>query len=331
MAQVLDYSAGLPGALAIARAGFTGAVRYIGLPDRRKCTTRAELEDFSRNGLGMALVFEEASGNWRKGFQQGQWDARRARNHANAIGFPVGRPIYMAIDEDVVTPEEFSSMLEYLRGAQGPLGGSRLTGVYGEADVVDRARDAGAATWIWQTKAWSRGRVTPAHLRQLIGTVTVGGIACDVNDVLLADWGQHNYVGTQTVAHRGDTMLIQGGPNRFNTQALGDGAGKTNLDAETAGHSHEIARFIVSDTVWDALEERTAAADAIPVKLDAIAAQLTAIQGAISSEQAAVLAAISALPTGGALNDTQVQNVIDALEAALPMSVVTAIKAQWAK
>jgi hypothetical protein len=200
MAQALDYSAGFPGGLNIARpreAGrqkFIGAVRYIGLPDRRKCATRAELDDFSRTGLGMALVFEESSGNWRKGFQQGQYDARRARDHATAIGFPIGRPVYMAIDEDVVTAGEFSSMLEYLRGAQGPLGGSRLTGVYGEADVVDRARDAGVATWIWQTKAWSRGRVTTAHLRQLIGTVTVGGIACDVNDILTADWGQHNYV-----------------------------------------------------------------------------------------------------------------------------------------
>lgn len=192
MAQVLDYSAGKPGALAIVRAGYKGAVRYIGLPGRTKDTDRAEYEDFSRNGIGMALVFEEAAGNWSRGRSQGVIDGRRARDHANAIGFPADRPIYMAVDQDVVAAGQFAAMLDYLRGASESLGGTYVTGVYGEADVIDRARDARVAAWFWQTKAWSRGRVTSAHLLQLIGTVNVGGIGCDINDVLATDWGQHN-------------------------------------------------------------------------------------------------------------------------------------------
>lgn len=192
MAQVLDYSAGFPGALAIVRAGYVGAVRYIGLPGRTKCTNRNEFEDFSRAGVGMALVFEEAAGNWRKGTAQGRLDGQRARDHANSIGFPADRPIYMAIDQDVVTEAEFAAMIDYLRGAGESLGGTYVTGVYGEADVIDRARDAKAASWFWQTKAWSQKRVTAAHLLQLIGTVYVGGIGCDINDVLADDWGQHN-------------------------------------------------------------------------------------------------------------------------------------------
>src|SRR5438128_2380509 len=55
--QVLDYSADLPGAARIKAAGYGGAVRYIGFPDRRKCTTSAELADFTAHGLGMALVY----------------------------------------------------------------------------------------------------------------------------------------------------------------------------------------------------------------------------------------------------------------------------------
>lgn len=198
MAQVLDYSAGKPGALAIVRAGYVGAVRYIGLPGRTKDIDRTEYEDFSRNGIGMALVFEEAAGNWRNGYTQGQIDGRRARDHANAIGFPADRPIYMAIDQDVVTEADFKAMLAYLNGAAASLGGVYVTGVYGEADVIDRVRSEGKAKWFWQTKAWSRGRVTPAHLRQNIGTVYVGGIGCDVNDVLADDWGQHSYGGDMT-------------------------------------------------------------------------------------------------------------------------------------
>jgi hypothetical protein len=192
MAQVLDYSAGFPGAYVIKQAGYAGAVRYIGYPDRAKCTTRGELKDFTAAGIGMALVFENNATDWRGGFGTGQASARRARDHANAIGFPADRPIYMAVDQDVDTASAFQTMVEYLRGASTSLGGVHLTGVYGEVDVINRARDAGVATWFWQTAAWSRGRRTEAHLFQRIGTVNVGGIGCDINDVLQDDWGQHN-------------------------------------------------------------------------------------------------------------------------------------------
>ena len=200
MSQILDYSAGFPGAQAIAEAGYDGAARYTGFPGSPKCVTAGELTDFDTHERGMALVFEQGAGNWRKGYNQGIVDGRRARNHATAVGFPDTRPIYMATDQDVVTTGEFATMIEYLKGAGTQLGGAHLTGVYGEADVIDRARDSGEAFWFWQTAAWSRGRRTEAHLYQHVGTVHVGGIACDVNDVLADDWGQHNAKGGLIVA-----------------------------------------------------------------------------------------------------------------------------------
>jgi hypothetical protein len=195
MAQVLDYSAGYPGALAIARADYAGAVRYIGFPDRRKCTNRSEFEDFSRTGLGMALVYEDNADDWRGGLARGREAGLRARNHANQIGFPTNRPIYMAVDRDVVTAVEFSVMLQYLRGAAETLGGVHVTGVYGEHDVCVRAAQAGVATWFWQCRAWSGTPIryfNGRHLFQRVGTVQVGGINCDINDITRADWGQHN-------------------------------------------------------------------------------------------------------------------------------------------
>lgn len=197
MVQVLDYSAGFPGAQAIKAAGYSGAVRYIGFPGRRKCTTAAELADFTAHGIGMALVFEDTVTDWRGGFAAGQRAGQLARTHANSIGFPTGRPIYIAIDQDVVSTGEFDTMLDYLRGANGPLGGPGMTGVYGETDVINRARAAGVAAWYWDTTAWSRGVKAPGiHLFQHVGTVTVGGIGCDINDVLLPDWGQHTLEDT---------------------------------------------------------------------------------------------------------------------------------------
>jgi hypothetical protein len=198
MAQVLDYSAGKPGALAIARAGYRGAVRYIGFPNRTKCTTAGELEDFSRNGLGMALVFEDTNSNWLGGYNQGKADARTARAHADAIGFPRGCPIYMAVDRDVSGASQLATAVAYVQGSADYLGGPGHTGVYGEHDVVAAVAAAGAAKYLWQCRAWSGTPVklyAGRHLYQQVGTVTVGGIACDINDVLQEDWGQHNAQG----------------------------------------------------------------------------------------------------------------------------------------
>lgn len=199
--QVLDYSAGFPGAANIKRAGYGGAVRYIGTPGNIKCATAAELRDFTANGLGMALVFEQYATDWRGGWQAGFDNYRRARAHATAIGFPATRPIYMAVDQDVVSAGEFQQALDYLRGARDAAGGDPgLVGVYGEHDVCHAAASwrgmngERLCDWFWQCRAWSGTPVrlfAGRHLYQQVGTVTVGGVGCDINDVLRDDWGQH--------------------------------------------------------------------------------------------------------------------------------------------
>ena len=191
---VLDYSEGRPGAAAIKRAGYGGAVRYIGFPSRVKCTNAAELADFARHGLGMALVYEDHDEDWLGGFARGREAGSRARTHANQIGFPRDRPIYVAVDRDVVTSGEFATMVEYVRGASQTLAGIRVTGVYGEHDVCVRVQRAGVARWFWQSRAWSGTppRLFPGrHLFQRAGLTEVNGIGCDINDVLQRDWGQH--------------------------------------------------------------------------------------------------------------------------------------------
>jgi hypothetical protein len=197
--RVLDYSDGFPGAKAIKAAGFGGAVRYIGFPDRRKCTTAVELDDFTAHELGMALVYEDHADDWRSGYSAGAAAARRARTHANAIGFPQNRPIYFAVDRDVVTEDEFRAAMAYLRGAASVLG-AEWVGVYGEHDVCARAAAEGAARWFWQCRAWSGTPVrmfAGRHLYQYYGdgdggpAPFVGGVQSDINEVAQDDWGQH--------------------------------------------------------------------------------------------------------------------------------------------
>jgi hypothetical protein len=195
--RVLDYSAGIPGAAAIKAAGFKGAVRYIGLPGFTKNTDAAELADFDAHGLGMALVFEWHAHDWRGGHAAGVRYYRQARNHANAIGFPASRPIYMAVDQDVVTPAEFQAAVDYIAGAIDAAGGRQdLVGTYGEHDVVRAVRARFPGSWSWQCRAWSGTPVrlyAGRHIYQHVGLVHVRGIAADFNDVLADDWGQHNY------------------------------------------------------------------------------------------------------------------------------------------
>ena len=190
MPQVLDYSSGFPGADAIARAGYVGAVRYIGSPGNPKCTTLTELEDFEAHGLGMALVYEHTEGDFRGGFAGGQAAATAARAHADSVGFPPDRPVYFAIDQDVVTDADFALAADYIRGACSVLTMDR-TGVYGEFDVCARIASTGYARFYWQTRAWSRAQRFAGHLYQSGDQADVAGVQCDLNTVTSDDWGQH--------------------------------------------------------------------------------------------------------------------------------------------
>lgn len=199
----LDYSAGRPSGAAIRAAGYNFVVRYLdnGLGGSRANLTAAEAADLRNAGVDVALVWERKllSGPDRatQGRAAGAADAAAAVAQARACGLD-GWPIYFAIDFD---------MPDYAPAATSPLtklgpvgdyfGGIRATlplervGVYGSFYAVGRVRAAGLASWTWQTMAWSGGQVdTAIHLLQRLGTVTVGGVDCDVNEAKQPQFGQ---------------------------------------------------------------------------------------------------------------------------------------------
>ncbi|MEU5847427.1 DUF1906 domain-containing protein [Saccharopolyspora shandongensis] len=187
----LDYSAGVPLAAAVKRADFDFVVRYVGTPGHRKNITPAEYRDMTGAGVGVALVFENRAGDALAGRDAGARNAHAALEDANSFGWPADRPIYFAVDQDITTESQMRTVVEYLHGAGDVLGVDRI-GVYGEADVIDRAQRDGVARWFWQTRAWSRGRISPhAHVVQQTETVRVDGVECDVNTTDRPDIGQH--------------------------------------------------------------------------------------------------------------------------------------------
>jgi hypothetical protein len=207
MPTALDYSAGRPTGAAVKAAQHAGVVRYAGTPGRTKNITKAEYQDMDRNGIGVALVYENHAGDAAGGHPAGQAAAFAARKDADAIGFPVSRPIYFAVDSDQVTTGQFAAAMAYLDGAASILGRDRV-GVYGEFDVIEMAV-GNHARFGWQTAAWSKGkRSAKAVLFQQIGTVVVGGIASDVNQILAADWGQHNAQEEDVALTQADASTI---------------------------------------------------------------------------------------------------------------------------
>jgi hypothetical protein len=192
MATAIDYSQGHPTADSVRAAGHSGVVRYVGTPGRTKNITAAEYRDMTSKGVGVALVYENHAGDAAGGFAAGQTAARNARADANAIGFPANKPIYFAIDSDQVTAADFAAVSAYLDGIASILGDRALVGVYGEYDVIEKNVGTHARLG-WQTAAWSGGkRSSKAALFQRLGQTYVGGTQVDINDILAADWGQHN-------------------------------------------------------------------------------------------------------------------------------------------
>jgi hypothetical protein len=183
----VDYSAGHPGGAALAAGGFEFAARYVSTPGNPKNLTAAEAADLAAHGVWAAVVFETTAGRALAGRSAGATDAQKALQQARALGMPAGRPVYMAVDQDVTDP---SRVAPYFQGAASVLGLPAL-GVYGGYGVVKYLLDHGLVTFAWQTAAWSRGMWdTRAHIRQYATTIKVNGVSCDLDESIHPDYGQ---------------------------------------------------------------------------------------------------------------------------------------------
>ncbi|WP_084210257.1 DUF1906 domain-containing protein [Corynebacterium sphenisci] len=202
---VLDYAGGVPTAAAIRDAGHAGAVRYLSPPRpgagwmRGKPIHRAEVDAFEGIGLDLAFVWQYGktrNPDVMRGGQGGRADALAAQQQLRKIGRP-GAPVFFAVDFDITLDEWNSRACDYFLAAARVLGRDRV-GIYGHSRVIAWAvedgviADAGGGRHLaWQTAAWSGGHRAPeAVLFQRPGEVTVGGVGCDVSEVLAPWWGQ---------------------------------------------------------------------------------------------------------------------------------------------
>jgi hypothetical protein len=290
----LDYSGGRPSGAAVARAGYGFVVRYLvnGLSGRVDLSA-GEVSDMHGNGVAVALVWERKiigqPDRATEGHGAGVADAQAAVAQANDVGLP-DNPIYFCIDFDI---PDYSPGNAGARAKLGPVGDyfdgvlsvlpRDRVGVYGGFYAVSRILDAGLARWAWQTAAWSGGQEDPRiHLFQRVGTVTVDGVGCDVNEARKDDFGQ-----------QGDTMtpeeLLDLPINR-----AGSETGQTSLrqiiawfDSDLNGLKVEVGKQL--DAIKAEMEAKMAAIGTPAIDYDQLAAKIAAqihLSGTVIAEGA---------------------------------------------
>ena len=185
----LDFSSGRPDPRKIKLLGYGFVVRYLFPPSPGgKGITKAEATAIRAAGLGLCVVYEEYAGRAKEGWGSGVEDGKIALAFARAIGFPENKPIYFAVDFQATTAQMPVIDL-YLKGVESVIGISRV-GVYGSYAVVEHCHSVGSARWLWQTYAWSGGKVSPhAHLLQYLNGQVVAGASVDLNESRQLDFG----------------------------------------------------------------------------------------------------------------------------------------------
>lgn len=174
---------------ALRQAGVRFVCRYIAPPGPSydwKRVSKAEADAIRAAKLGLVLVFESGADRALGGSAAGRADGAFALAMLADLGLH-DSPVYFAVDFDA-QPAQLGAVVAYIEGAASIVGKGR-TGVYGGLRAVQAT--AQACRYAWQTYAWSGGQWSPrAQLRQYQNGVTIGGLSCDRDRAMVADYGQ---------------------------------------------------------------------------------------------------------------------------------------------
>jgi hypothetical protein len=187
-----DYTSSTPPYTALKRQGIRFVCRYLA-PNHPtyhwKRLTKPEVKAIKAAGMGLVTVWESSAGRALAGYNAGKVDAQDALAHLKEVGAPAGVVVYFAVDFDTTEAQQ-KPINDYFHGVKDVLGLNRV-GVYGSYYVVKRLFNAGLVTYGWQTYAWSGGQWEPrAQLRQYKNGQRIGGLSCDYDRAVVADFGQ---------------------------------------------------------------------------------------------------------------------------------------------
>lgn len=281
----LDYSQGWPTGSAVKAAGYSFVARYLanGLAGRTNLTS-TEVQSMRAAGVDVAVVWERKiigqPDRVTEGRPAGTADAQAALARVQDIGLP-DQPVYFAVDFDLPdyapgNPDaraKLGQVAAYFDGVLSVLPKNRV-GVYGGYWAVKRVLDAGLAAYAWQTAAWSGGQEDPRiHLFQRIGTTTVAGVGCDINEARQADYGQN---GATVTSPQEFWEYPINNPNYSATAAEGTGESKKTFPA----YDYMVVADMTAQQLAKDMAVFVASASAA---FAALAAQLTSVQSQLAA------------------------------------------------
>lgn len=189
MSEGVDYSGDRPNPICMRSKDKRFVGRYFGPGGAWKHATAAECAAIIAAGMSVFAIAEGETNGALGGSALGAQHAAQANAAATAAGMPPDRPIYFAVDFDMVTSQR-SAVASYLHGASSVIGFTRV-GVYGGIRTVDWARTSELASWSWQTYAWSSGQWSGLnHIEQYSNGQTVCGGKVDLCRSKVNDFGQ---------------------------------------------------------------------------------------------------------------------------------------------
>lgn len=134
--------------------------RYLS-SDLDKRPTVAQIEECSNEGVDTVLVWQDSAEAPLEGYERGAADAKKAAKQALALGQPIDRPIYFAVDFEVQVTQ-WPDVRGYFRGVRSVL--HERSGGYGGYHTIKYLFDQRLICWGWQTYAWSYDWVNDVRL-----------------------------------------------------------------------------------------------------------------------------------------------------------------------
>lgn len=178
-------------------SGVTFVCRYVNPIWVSRGLTREEGLSISNAGLSIVALYEWGAASYSASYftrHHGQLDAERAFARAQQVGIPGGKPIYFAVDM-YVDQQDLQAVDDYFDGvgeelrALGRSGPTYAVGAYGGYLTVAHLRETGRARYVFQTYAWSQGRIVQdVNLYQEQNDVWICGFPND-RDISHGDGG----------------------------------------------------------------------------------------------------------------------------------------------
>lgn len=166
---------------------------YVTILGYTRNVTGAHVAQAHAAGIGFGLIFEYAPDDPVRGWNWGDFDARKAVAQLATLGAPAGVLVWFTCDRDT-PPNLWPIVADYCRAAAPIMHAAGYrAGMYCGEDLADWLLDRGLVDGTWGTGAtsWNHGhRSDRLMLRQHAGPARVGNVAVDVNSVLQADHGQ---------------------------------------------------------------------------------------------------------------------------------------------